>query len=150
MDLVTASIHHMERQGIGVVLDRCTGLSSESPNCLPTSSVRLFASDRRRTAIAGYLERLLGMFGFMGSMVIGPSGPHAHFLQHSVDALTIRGRGQSGHENLDGSACSRSPLGVTGAILTIIRSISNLEEELHHSFFAYVMLSTRSFVSIGN
>lgn len=153
MDMITASTHHFEAQQIEVILD---GLTRDPPGetlafpparALVISAVsRLRVPDVARGAMINYFERLLGMLSFMGSIVIGPSGPHAHFLQHSVDAITIRGRGQ----NQPMETCSELPIRTTAAVLSITRGISNLEEELHHSFFAYVMLSTKAFVSVGD
>lgn len=153
MDMITSSTHHFEAQQVDVALD---GLIDDLPEenlafpharALAISAVsQLRAPDVVRGAMIDYFERLLGMLSFMGSVAIGPSGPHAHFLQHSVDAITIRGHGQ----NQPMETCSELPISTTAAILSITRGISNLEEELHHSFFAYAMLSTKAFVSIGD
>lgn len=158
MDLLNAAVFHLDRQGVGVILDRCSGAAEVDPltcrDAVATAELavsRFIPSTKRPSATQGYFYRLFSMFGFMGSVAMGPNGPHSHFLQHSVDALTIRGLGRSEQGLVDngGGGCSLFPLGGTGSILSIIRGISNLEEELHHSFFAYLMLSTRSFVSIG-
>lgn len=158
MDLLNTAVIHLDRQGVKVILDRCsTPLHDDGHHSSCTdavakaeSAVSRLVSRKYGRAFQGYLDRLFAMLGFMGSMAIGPSGPHAHFLKHSVDALTIRGIETSGWaSDFEGETCTRSRARRMGAIVGIIRGISNLEEELHHSFFAYVMLSTRAFVSMG-
>lgn len=158
MDLLNAAVFQFERQGVDVILDRCSSPldnppHSSCPDAAAAAEVamsRLIPLSTRRSALQGYLDRLFAMLGFIGSVATGPSGPHAHFLQHSVDALTIRSVRQSGgHGGGNRGACSKSLRVSAGAVLSIARGISNLEEELHHSFFVYFMLSTAAFVSIG-
>lgn len=158
MDLLNAAVYQLERQGMSVILDRCSSPLDKNlqPSCPDAAAAAEIAASRliprtvRRGALQGYLDRLFAMLGFIGSVATGPSGPHAHFLQHSVDALTIRSVGQGGRRRDGGKGvCAKSLRVGTGAVLSIARGISNLEEELHHSFFVYVMLSTQAFVSIG-
>lgn len=160
MDLLNAAVHHHERQGVGVKLDTCSApLNGEPFACRDALGKAARAIESRLPrgttsgAVLGYFDRLFSMLGFLGATAaMGPSGPHAHFLRHSVDALTIRGLGAAGqspsstsrHASSSGSAASS-----TGAVLSLVRGVSNLEEELHHSFFSYLMLSTTAFVSMG-
>lgn len=161
MDLLNAAVFHHERQGLGVLLDTCSGPQDDgpfAPFACPDAAARAARACRRRLphsakgdAAQRYLDRLFSMLGFMGSATIGPSGPHAHLLRHSVDALTIRSLvGDKREANSKGQrTTSGSGVSSTAAVLSIVRGVSNLEEELHHSFFRYLMLSTSSFVSIG-
>lgn len=158
MDLLNAAVFHHERQGLRVLLDTCSGPQDDGPFDCPDAAARAARACRRRLppsakggAAQRYLDRLFSMLGFMGSATIGPSGPHAHLLRHSVDALTIRSRvGVKREANGKGQrVASGSGVRSTAAVLSIVRGVSNLEEELHHSFFSYLMLSTTSFVSIG-
>ncbi|CAM9269215.1 unnamed protein product, partial [Hapterophycus canaliculatus] len=159
MDLLNAAVFHHERQGLGVKLDTCsTPLNGEPFDCPDAVGQVARATELRlppifkTSAVQGYLERLFAMLGFMGSAVIGPSGPHAHFLRHSVDALTIRGLGKTKRDPSSigqRATASGTATGNTAAVLSVLRGVSNLEEELHHSFFSYLMLSTKAFVSIG-
>lgn len=157
MDLLNVAVIHHERQGVGVRLDTCSApLHGDELACLDAVGQAAIAVDqhlpKKSDVIQGYFDRLFGMLGFMGSAVMGPSGPHAHFLRHSVDALTIRGLGRTRGEP---AVTSKRPVSLgsgvstTAAVVSIIRSVSNLEEELHHSFFSYIMLSKAAFVSIG-
>ncbi|CAM9185558.1 unnamed protein product [Ectocarpus sp. 13 AM-2016] len=157
MDLLNVAVIHHERQGVGIRLDTCSApLHGDQLACLDAVGQAAAAVDRhvpnKSDAVQGYFDRLFGMLGFMGSAVMGPSGPHAHFLRHSVDALTIRGLGRTGGEPAGTgkrAVSSGSGVSTTAAVVSIIRGVSNLEEELHHSFFSYIMLSKAAFVSIG-
>lgn len=159
MDLLNAAVFHHERQGLGVFLDTCSSPQGDGPFACPDAAGRAARACRRRfphsakgDAAQRYLDRLFYMLGFMGSATMGPSGPHAHLLRHSVDALTIRSRvGATRRDAVGKGQRTTSGSGVrsTAAVLSIVRGVSNLEEELHHSFFSYLMLSTSSFVSIG-
>lgn len=159
MDLLNAAVFHHERQGVGVRLDTCTApLNGESLVCPDAAGQAARAIKRhlpqaaKSSAVLGYFDRLFGMLGFMGSAAMGPNGAHAHFLRHSVDSLTIRGHGAARRNSsgTDKRAAAPSSAGSsTAAVISIIRGVSNLEEELHHSFFSYLMLSTKAFVSIG-
>ncbi len=160
MDLLNTAVLHHERQGVDVRLDTCIApISGESFACPDAAGHAARAINRhlphaaRNSAVLGYLDRLFAMLGFMGSAAMGPNGPHAHFLRHSVDSLTIRSLGAA-RRNTSGtgqraSAPASAAVSTTAAVLSIVRGVSNLEEELHHSFFSYLMLSTTAFVSIG-
>lgn len=159
MDLLNAAVIHHERRGVGVKLDTCSASLTGQPFACPDAVGQAARAIERHlpgsvksSAVQGYFERLFTMLGFMGSAAMGPSGPHAHFLRHSVDALTIRGLGSAGRNSTrtgTRAVASGSATSTTAAVLSIIRGVSNLEEELHHSFFTYLMLSTTAFVSIG-
>lgn len=149
MDHLNVAVHHHDRQGLTVLLDMCTVLLDGPPfqceDAVGRAGQILARLTRENSAVQRYLERLFGMLGFMGSVAMGPSGPHAHFLRHSIDALTIRGLGAAEQGTKRTAGLMKS----TSAVLNMVRSISNLEEELHHSVFSYMMLSTKAFVSIG-
>lgn len=159
MDLLNAAVIHHERRGVGVRLDTCSASLKGEPFACPDAVGQAARAIERHlpgrakdNAAQGYFDRLFTMLGFMGSAAMGPSGPHAHFLRHSVDALTIRGLGAAGRNPSrtdNRAAASGSATSSTAAVLSIVRGVSNLEEELHHSFFSYLMLSTTAFVSIG-
>lgn len=157
MDLLNAAVFHHERQGLGVLLDTCSvPLGGEPFVCADAASRAanvvqgLLPDSAKSGTVQRYVDRLFSMLGFMGSVAMGPSGPHAHFLKHSVDALTIRGLGAAGPDPKGTTRpSSASNVPTTAAVLNLVRGVSNLEEELHHSFFSYLMLSTTAFVSIG-
>eukprot|EP00586_Coscinodiscus_wailesii_P009722 CAMPEP_0172508280 /NCGR_PEP_ID=MMETSP1066-20121228/210770_1 /TAXON_ID=671091 /ORGANISM="Coscinodiscus wailesii, Strain CCMP2513" /LENGTH=415 /DNA_ID=CAMNT_0013286197 /DNA_START=62 /DNA_END=1306 /DNA_ORIENTATION=- len=85
-----------------------------------------------------YVDDLLGMVGFMGSMVLGARPPHSPFLEVGIDSFSVQARLPS------------SDMTVMHVSLEhFMRGLSNLEERLHHSVVQYLLLSTKKFVSNG-
>nr|POE92408.1 gpi transamidase component gaa1 [Quercus suber] len=68
------------------------------------------------------------------------TGPHSAFMPYHVDAITLKTVGDGWHDEMS--------LGRTAE--SLMRSINNLLEHLHQSFFFYILLSPGRFVSIGN
>lgn len=85
--------------------------------------------DRLRTMLRGMLKQGLGM----------ASGPHSCFIPYHVDAVTLRPYGDGWQDEM---AMGRV---VEGAF----RSLNNLLEHLHQSFFFYLLMHRDRFVSIG-
>jgi len=69
---------------------------------------------------------------------------HALLLRHIVESLTLETKLNDSYKKFDGR--------VEGMIVVehILRSLNNLEERLHQSFFYYMLPSTTSFVSNGS
>lgn len=84
---------------------------------------------RLETLLRGLLSQGLGQ----------ASGPHSPFMRYHVDAVTLQTVGSGWHDEM---ALGRV---VEGGF----RSLNNLLEKLHQSFFLYMLLDARSFVSIG-
>ncbi|KAF2481967.1 Gaa1-like protein [Neohortaea acidophila] len=88
-----------------------------------------------------YLDRLTMLTkGLITQSVGHATGPHSAFMPYHIDAITLRTVGDGWHDEMT--------LGRTAE--SMIRSINNLLEHLHQSFFFYVLLGPYSFVSIGN
>ncbi|KAI7687464.1 Glycosylphosphatidylinositol:protein transamidase, GAA1 component, partial [Hortaea werneckii] len=68
------------------------------------------------------------------------TGPHSPFMPYHVDAITLKTVGDGWHDEMS--------LGRTAE--SLFRSINNLLEHLHQSFFFYILLNANRFVSIGN
>lgn len=85
--------------------------------------------DRLRTMLRGMLKQGLGV----------ASGPHSCFIPYHVDAVTLRPYGDGWQDEM---AMGRV---VEGAF----RSLNNLLEHLHQSFFFYLLMHRDRFVSIG-
>src|ERR1700722_3522697 len=66
-------------------------------------------------------------------------GPHSGFMRYHVDAITLQTVGDGWHDEM---SLGRSVEG-------IFRSLNNLLEHLHQSFFFYLLMQSRRFVSIG-
>ncbi|KAF2033256.1 Glycosylphosphatidylinositol:protein transamidase, GAA1 component [Setomelanomma holmii] len=87
-----------------------------------------------------YKERLLTMLRGMISQGAGhATGPHSSFIPYHVDAITLVTVGDGWHDEMS--------LGRT--VESLFRSLNNLLEHLHQSFFFYLLLHSKRFVSIG-
>jgi len=87
-----------------------------------------------------YKERLQTMLRGMLSQGLGhATGPHSSFIPYHVDAITLVTVGDGWHDEMS--------LGKT--IESLFRSLNNLLEHLHQSFFFYLLLQDKRFVSIG-
>jgi GPI-anchor transamidase subunit GAA1 len=85
--------------------------------------------DRLKTMLTGMLKQGLGH----------ASGPHSSFIPYHVDALTLQPFGEGWHDEM---AMGRLVEGT-------FRSLNNLLEHLHQSFFFYLLMHKERFVSIG-
>ncbi|KAL2139863.1 hypothetical protein VTI28DRAFT_4626 [Corynascus sepedonium] len=85
--------------------------------------------DRLRTMLRGMLKQGLGL----------ASGAHSSFIPYHVDAVTLRPFGEGWQDEM---AMGRV---VEGSF----RSLNNLLEHLHQSFFFYLLMQRERFVSIG-
>lgn len=87
-----------------------------------------------------YQERLQTMLRGMINQGLGhASGPHSSFIPYHVDAITLQTVGDGWHDEMS--------LGRT--VESIFRSLNNLLEHLHQSFFFYLLMQANRFVSIG-
>lgn len=87
-----------------------------------------------------YTQRLQTMFQGMLNQGLGSaSGPHSSFIPYHVDAVTLQPFGKGIHDEM---AMGRV---VEGSF----RSLNNLLEHLHQSFFFYLLMQRDRFVSIG-
>lgn len=94
---------------------------------LPTHSNKY--QDRLRTMLRGMINQGIG----------NAAGAHSSFIPYHVDAVTLQAFGQGWHEEV---ALGRL---VEGSF----RSLNNLLEHLHQSFFFYLLMDRDRFVSIG-
>jgi glycosylphosphatidylinositol transamidase len=87
-----------------------------------------------------YQERLQTMLRGMVSQGLGhATGPHSSFIPYHVDAITLVTVGDGWHDEMS--------LGKT--IESLFRSLNNLLEHLHQSFFFYLLIQANRFISIG-
>lgn len=87
-------------------------------------------NDRLRTIAAGLATQSLGH----------ATGPHSAFIPYHIDAITLKTVGDGWHDEMSLGRVTES----------LIRSVNNLLEHLHQSFFFYILLNANRFVSIGN
>ncbi|XP_048779631.1 glycosylphosphatidylinositol anchor attachment 1 protein-like [Ostrea edulis] len=95
-------------------------------------------------SLEGYLQSVQTMLEMMWSHAAGtPSGNHGLFHKYHIEAVTLQGIRRK-HSNY------AFPLERTGRILEgIFRSLNNLLERFHQSFFFYILPGTRNYISIG-
>ncbi|KAF2197663.1 Glycosylphosphatidylinositol:protein transamidase, GAA1 component [Delitschia confertaspora ATCC 74209] len=87
-----------------------------------------------------YQARLQTMLRGMISQGLGhASGPHSSFIPYHVDAITLQTVGDGWHDEMS--------LGRT--LESLFRSLNNLLEHFHQSFFFYLLMQANRFVSIG-
>ena len=87
-----------------------------------------------------YQERLQTMLRSMVRQGLGhSSGPHSSFIPYHVDAITLQAVGEGGQDDMAMGRCVES----------IFRSLNNLLEHFHQSFFFYLLMQADRFVSIG-
>lgn len=87
-----------------------------------------------------YGTRLKVLGHGMRNQAVGhATGAHSVFMPYHIDAITLSAIGQ-GHE--DEMALGR-------VVESLTRSLNNLLEKLHQSFFFYLLLQSNRFVSIG-
>ena len=89
----------------------------------------------------GYKDRLITLGKGLVTQSVGhATGPHSAFMPYHVDAITLRTIGDGWHDEM----------GLGRTVESLFRSINNLLEHLHQSFFFYILLNTNRFVSVGN
>ena len=87
-----------------------------------------------------YRERLETMLRGMVNQGLGHgSGPHSSFIPYHIDAITLHAVGLGWQDEMAMGRC----------IEGIFRSLNNLLEHLHQSFFFYLLMHPHRFVSVG-
>lgn len=87
-----------------------------------------------------YKERLRTILRGMVSQGLGhASGPHSSFIPYHIDAITLQAVGEGWQDEMAMGRCIESTF----------RSLNNLLEHFHQSFFFYLLMQANRFVSIG-
>lgn len=125
------------------------GINGQLPNLDLFNTAVQIASSQMGIACAiqrmfdhrdSYQERLRTMLRGMLSQGLGhATGPHSSFIPYHVDAITLSTVGDGWHDEMS--------LGKT--IESLFRSLNNLLEHLHQSFFFYLLIQANRFISIG-
>lgn len=133
-------------EGVHVLYD---GLNGQLPNLdLINTAFQVAASQiNLATSLQGmhahddsYGDRLQTMLRGMMHQALGrATGAHSSFVRYRIDAITLQAVGRGWHD--EGS------LGRT--VESVFRSVNNLLEHLHQSFFLYLLMQPYRFVSIG-
>lgn len=85
--------------------------------------------DRLQTVLRGMINQGLGH----------TTGQHSSFIPYHVDAITLQAVGEGGQDEMAMGRCVES----------LFRSLNNLLEHFHQSFFFYLLMQPKRFVSIG-
>ncbi|KAJ9603723.1 Glycosyl phosphatidyl inositol protein transamidase complex subunit [Cladophialophora chaetospira] len=87
-----------------------------------------------------YLVRLQTLLRGMSSQALGhATGAHSSFMSYHIDAITLTATREGWQDEM---AFGRT-------VESICRSLNNLLEKLHQSFFFYLLMQSNRFVSIG-
>ncbi|CAG9805004.1 unnamed protein product [Chironomus riparius] len=112
---------------------------------LPIGYKMKMGSHHREDAVENFFN-LLSMMWTQSSGI--PNGNHGLFHKYGIEALTIEsvkressGRNQNIHQKI---------MALLKIIEGISRSLNNLLERFHQSFFFYVIVSSDRFISIGD
>lgn len=90
--------------------------------------------------LSTYPARVQTLARGMVSQAVGQAtGPHSVFMPYHIDAITLTAIGDGWQDEM---AFGRT-------IESICRSLNNLLEKLHQSFFFYLLMQSNRFVSIG-
>lgn len=133
-------------ESIHIVYD---GINGQLPNLDLLNSVVSIASGQMGIGVSlqemwqhsdSYKDRLRTMLRGMMNQGLGhASGPHSSFIPYHVDAITIQPFGEGWQDEM-----------AMGRIIeSTFRSLNNLLEHLHQSFFFYLLMQADRFVSIG-
>ena len=133
-------------QSLHIVYD---GINGQLPNLDLFNTVVSIASGQMGIGVVlqrmwkhddNYLERLQTMLRGMVSQGLGhSSGPHSSFIPYHIDAITLQAVGEGPHNEM---AMGR-------VVESVFRSLNNLLEHFHQSFFFYLLMQADRFVSIG-
>ncbi|XP_010454181.1 PREDICTED: glycosylphosphatidylinositol anchor attachment 1 protein isoform X2 [Camelina sativa] len=98
--------------------------------------------------VADYLEGSATLASSLYSQALGiPTGPHGAFRDNQVDAITLKVSPRFPPD----SKTRQHDFFLRGARLLegTIRSVNNLLEKFHQSFFLYLLTSPSKFISVG-
>ncbi|KAL8732145.1 MAG: hypothetical protein Q9166_002892 [cf. Caloplaca sp. 2 TL-2023] len=125
------------------------GINGQLPNLDLFNSAVAIASGQMGIGVSlqrmwkhgdSYRERLQTMLRGMASQGLGhASGPHSSFIPYHVDAITLQAMGDGWQDEMAMGRCVESTF----------RSLNNLLEHFHQSFFFYLLMQANRFVSIG-
>jgi glycosylphosphatidylinositol transamidase len=125
------------------------GINGQLPNLDLLNTVVSIASGQMGIGVSlqqmwqhsdSYQDRLQTMLRGMMNQGLGhASGPHSSFIPYHVDAITLQPFGDGWQDEM---AMGR-------VIESTFRSLNNLLEHLHQSFFFYLLMQANRFVSIG-
>ncbi|XP_030447562.1 uncharacterized protein LOC115670431 [Syzygium oleosum] len=97
---------------------------------------------------ADYVDGTATLIGSLYYQALGiPTGPHGAFRDYQVDAVTLEFSPR--HYSISKGGTKDFILRGGRLIEGVIRSVNNLLEKFHQSFFLYLLTSPSKFVSVG-
>lgn len=147
LDLVNSAVRTLRTENIRTVLDRADRDDRRDMiHAVKTwlqHKAELYGPREYAHKLYEYLNNLGGMLRFMKAMVTGSSGPHANFIRYNIDSITVA------FMHSEAGARPVALRSLLRSLELLVRSMSNLEEKLHQSFFLYVLPNIDTFVSVG-
>ena len=136
MDLVFATMSMFSRSSflrsnLNMIMHSHGKLARQWKNLIPSSLT---------PAVRQWAFELGSMFLFMYSLAMGPDAPHNMALEKGIDSLTIEA-------DLYGVRARSNAVECVQKLESLVRSLSNLHERLHHSITQYLLPSPTKFVS---
>lgn len=115
-----------------------------------TSGYKQAPRKKRRTNYSTYEQNLRQMLAMLSTQSSGvPNGNHGLFHRYRIDALTISATKRVTNANVKSNPSSAT-VPFLKAIEGIARSLNNLLERFHQSFFFYVIVHNDRYISIGD
>ncbi|KAH8261744.1 hypothetical protein KR044_009680, partial [Drosophila immigrans] len=115
-----------------------------------TSGYKQTPRKKRRSQLSSYEQNLRQMLSMLSSQATGvPNGNHGLFHRYRIDALTITASKRVTNSNVKSNPTSAA-VPLLKAIEGIARSLNNLLERFHQSFFFYVIVNNDRYISIGD
>ncbi|XP_047540006.1 glycosylphosphatidylinositol anchor attachment 1 protein [Vanessa atalanta] len=108
---------------------------------------------RTRNKMDEWVNGIWTMLGMVSAQIAGvPNGNHGLFHRFGIEAVTLEGRDVDDPAGMAPRVQSLSygnfyRLGIT--LESILRSLNNLLERFHQSYFFYMLAATNRFISIG-
>lgn len=103
-------------------------------------SIQFQHTNTKHDEQSSYPARLQTLVRGMSSQALGhATGPHSSFMTYHIDAITLTAAAEGWQDEM---AFGRT-------VESICRSLNNLLEKLHQSFFFYLLMQSNRFVSIG-
>ncbi|KAH8416600.1 hypothetical protein KR222_010613 [Zaprionus bogoriensis] len=115
-----------------------------------SSGYRQTPRKKRRSNLSSFEQNLRNMLAMLSSQSSGvPNGNHGLFHRYRIDALTIAAAKRVTNSNGKSNPGS-SAVPLLKALEGIARSLNNLLERFHQSFFFYVIVHNDRYISIGD
>lgn len=115
-----------------------------------TSGYKQTPRKKRRSNLSSFEQNLRQMLAMLVSQSSGvPNGNHGLFHRYRIDALTIAAAKRITNSNSKSNP-SAAAVPLLKAIEGIARSLNNLLERFHQSFFFYVIVHNDRYISIGD